>query len=170
MKRSSFAEMECPIARAVDVVGDGWLLLVLRDLLLGFRTFAELEGRLGIAPTTLARKLEELVEAGLVDRSRYSEHPPRDAYVPTSRAEALVPVLVALGDWSNRWLAGKGKEPLVMVDARTNARVRPVLVDASTGNVIGAGTVRLVAGPRASASLKKGLAARAVTLGEPKRG
>ncbi len=165
MKRSSFAEMECPIARALDLLGDGWLLLILRDALLGFRQFGELEARLGIPPTTLTRKLEELVVAGLLDRVPYSKRPLRHEYVATPKAEALLPVVVALGAWSNQWLSGPGKEKLVMVDARTGARVEPVLVDDKSKTRIAPGSVRLAAGPAASARLRKAVSAKPLTLG-----
>ncbi|NUP07901.1 MAG: helix-turn-helix transcriptional regulator [Polyangiaceae bacterium] len=166
MKRSSFADMECPIARALDILGDGWTLLILRDALLGFRCFGEFEERLGIAPTTLTRKLDQLVEDGLLDRVRYTERPPRHEYVLTDKGRELYSVMVAIGAWSNRWLAGRGAEVLVMVDAESGKRVDPILVDASTEKRIAPGSVRLEAGPKASARLKKALVARPVTLGE----
>jgi DNA-binding HxlR family transcriptional regulator len=165
MKRSSFADMECPIARALDLLGDAWLMLIVRDVLLGFRCFAELEERLGIVPTTLTRKLEQLVDAGLLERTLYSDRPPRHEYVATEKAAALVPILVALAVWSNEWLVGSGKERLVVVDRKTGSRLDPVLVDKKTRTQLVPGSVRLAPGPAASARLKKALASRALALG-----
>jgi DNA-binding HxlR family transcriptional regulator len=90
----------CPIARTLDVVGERWALLVLRQLMLGDRRFAVLEEQLpGIPSRTLSDRLQKLEEHGLVRREVYSEHPLRAEYVLTPEGESLRPVLRALADW-----------------------------------------------------------------------
>ncbi len=88
MQRKSFGNMPCPIARSLERVGEWWSILILRDALHGFTRFDEFQKSLGIAPNMLTRRLNALVEAGLLERRRYSEHPPRDEYLPTARGRA----------------------------------------------------------------------------------
>ena len=85
MQRKSFADMTCPIARSLEHVGEWWSMLILRDAFGGMTRFDEFQQSLGIAPNMLTRRLAALVEAGLLERRRYSERPPRDEYVLTER-------------------------------------------------------------------------------------
>jgi DNA-binding HxlR family transcriptional regulator len=103
----------CPIAAALDVLGDRWTLLVLRDLLFYRKTrFAEfLDSPESISTNILAERLERLERCGLVERRRYQEHPPRDEYHPTERACELVPVLRGLIQWGKRHIPGVAQKP-----------------------------------------------------------
>lgn len=105
--------MKCPVARALDIVGERWALLILRDLLtLGPRRFQDLLDSLGgIAPTTLSARLKSLQEDGIVERQFYSDHPPRAEYVLTQRGRRLGPVLKALRDWGKRYEDGGSASP-----------------------------------------------------------
>src|SRR3954462_15211135 len=118
MQRKSFDKMACPIARSLERVGEWWSMLIMRDALHGMTRFDEFENSLGIAPNMLTRRLNALVEAGLLERRRYSERPPRDEYVLTERGRDFRPVLVALLAWGNRHFAPEGASVL-LVDART---------------------------------------------------
>ena len=91
----------CPVARTLDIVGERWTILILRDLMLsGPRKFHELDRSLpGISPTTLSARLKRLEEAGIVERRFYEQHPPRAEYLLTERGETLRPVLKALFEW-----------------------------------------------------------------------
>jgi DNA-binding HxlR family transcriptional regulator len=104
MQRSSFASMQCPIARAIDQLVDPWGVLVLQMAFVGARTFQDFEQRLGIPPTTLTRRLSLLCKHGILARKRYQAHPPRDEYVLTDKGNDLRPVVLALAVWGNRWL------------------------------------------------------------------
>lgn len=94
----------CPVKRAVEAIGDGWTILVLRDLFLfGARRFQDLEESLtGISPNTLSGRLKRLEEEGIVERRYYSEHPPRAEYVLTAKGKDLGPVLLALKKWGEK--------------------------------------------------------------------
>lgn len=83
MQRKSFGNMQCPIARSMERVGEWWSILILRDALSGMARFDEFQQSLWIAPNVVTRRLNALVEAGLLERRRYSERPPRDEYLPT---------------------------------------------------------------------------------------
>ena len=91
----------CPVARSLEIVGERWALLILRDLVLrGPRRFQDLQNSLaGVSPNTLSARLKTLEDAGVVERRFYAQHPPRAEYVLTEKGEALRPVLRALRTW-----------------------------------------------------------------------
>src|SRR5947199_1839688 len=148
MQRKSFDKMPCPIARSLERVGEWWSMLIMRDALHGFTRFDEFQKSLGIAPNMLTRRLNALVAAGLLERRRYSERPPRDEYVPTARGRDFRPVLIALLAWGNKHFAPEGPTVL-LVNTRTGAAVDPVLVDSETGRPIGPPEYALAPGPAA---------------------
>ncbi len=148
MQRKSFDGMTCPIARSLERVGEWWSMLVMRDALHGMTRFDELQRSLGIAPNMLTRRLNALVEAGLLERRRYSERPPRDEYLPTAKGRDFRPVLVALMAWGNRHFSPDG-ENVILIDAKTGAAADPVFVDRKTGRPITDADHRFVAGPTA---------------------
>ena len=94
----------CPVARTLDVVGESWTILILRDLMLsGPCKFQDFERSLkGISPTTLSARLKRLEEAGIAERRFYEQHPPRAEYLLTDRGKELRPVLKALLEWGQR--------------------------------------------------------------------
>src|ERR671926_1277186 len=102
MRRKSFGDMPCPIARGLERVGEWWSILILRDAFYGLTRFDEFQKSLGIAPNMLTRRLDALVEAGLLERRRYSERPPRDEYLLTDRGRDFRPVALALMDFGHR--------------------------------------------------------------------
>lgn len=110
MRRKSFAGMPCPIARTLDVVGEWWTLLIVRDALDGARRFEEF-GATGIADNMLSARLNLLVGEGIFERHAYQEHPPRFEYLLTDKGHELLPVIVALGVWGLRWTDGPKASP-----------------------------------------------------------
>lgn len=168
MQRKSFAEMECPIARALEEVGDGWVLLILRSALLGARRFNDFEEGLGIPPNTLTRRLARLVELGFFTRLRYEERPLREEYELTAKALDLLPVVLALAAWGNRWLM-RDAVAIECMDPSSGRAVEPVLVDRETGRELSAGGVALRAGPFASPALRQALGT-GVVLGAVAKG
>src|SRR5437879_8445223 len=132
MQRKSFGKMQCPIARSLERVGEWWSILILRDALHGFTRFDQFQQSLGIAPNMLTRRLNALVEAGLLERRRYSERPPRDEYVLTARGRDFRPVLWALLAWGNRHFAPEGAS-VVVVDSKSGVQADPGLVDRNSG-------------------------------------
>jgi DNA-binding HxlR family transcriptional regulator len=156
MRRKSLADIECPIARSLDLVGDAWSLLILRDALLGAARFQDFQARLDMPPSTLTRRLTLLVEQGLLARSVYEEKPLRERYDLTEMGADLAPVLLAFSSWGNRWLSPKGPV-LECVDPETGCAVEPVVVDARSLQRLRSGTVALRAGRGASAELRRKL-------------
>lgn len=149
--------MPCPIARSLERVGEWWSILILRDALRGFTRFDEFQQNLGIAPNMLTRRLTALVEAGLLERRRYSEHPPRDEYLPTECGRDFEPVLVAFLAWGNRHFAPEGASVL-LVDAQTGQPAEPVLVDRHTGRPLPSPEFEYAPGPAAGTPTRERLA------------
>jgi len=105
----------CSIARALEVIGDAWSILVLRDAFRAIRRFDDLQRDLAIAKPVLADRLKRLVDAGVLERRQYREHPPRFEYRLTQMGRDLSPALVALMRWGDTYLAGGGGAPVVLV-------------------------------------------------------
>src|SRR5262245_52262557 len=148
MHRKSFRSMSCPIARSLERVGEWWSMLIMRDALHGMTRFDEFQKSLGIAPNMLARRLDALVAAGLLERRRYSKRPPRHEYVVTERGRDLRPVLISLMAWGNRHFAPEGAS-VQLIDRRSGTVAEPMLVDRLTGQPITETDHVLAAGPAA---------------------
>jgi DNA-binding HxlR family transcriptional regulator len=112
VRQTSFAGMHCSLARALEVVGDWWTPLILRDIWLGVDRFADLAEDLGLSRNLLTERLAGLVSNGILSRERYRERPPRDRYALTEAGQQLIPVLVALTAWGDRWQAPEGGPPI----------------------------------------------------------
>jgi DNA-binding HxlR family transcriptional regulator len=132
MQRKSFDTMPCPIARSLERVGEWWSILILRDAFRGLSRFDQFQASLGIAPNMLTKRLNALVESGLLEKRAYSEHPPRHEYILTERGRDFRPVLWALLAWGNKHFAPDGPS-VVVVDSETGEVADPVLVDRKSG-------------------------------------
>lgn len=121
----------CPVGRGLARAGDAWSMLILRDAGLGKTRFDDFQKSLGIAPNILTRRLAALVEAGMLERRRYSERPPRDEYVLTKAGRDYLPVLQVLAGWARKHF-GEGAIS-ELVDARSGRTITPLVVDAETG-------------------------------------
>src|SRR5436190_8958064 len=106
MKRTPFARWPCSVARAVDLLGDWWTPLVLRQAFYGVRRFDDFQESLGIGRNVLTQRLNRLVDEGLLERRLYCEHPPRSEYVLTEKGRDFWPVLAAMTTWGDKWLDG----------------------------------------------------------------
>jgi DNA-binding HxlR family transcriptional regulator len=103
-KRTYKGQEYCPVARTLDIVGDRWTMLIIRDIFLKRRRFSEiLESLDGISPNLLADRLKRLEEVGILTRRFYSDHPPRAEYVFTEKGKAFGKVVQAIKDWGDAW-------------------------------------------------------------------
>ena len=142
----------------------------MRDAFHGLTRFDQFQKSLEIAPNMLTRRLNALVEAGLLERHRYSERPPRHEYLLTERGRDFRPVLWALLAWGNKHFAPEGKS-VVIVDSATGQEAEPVLVDRASGRPLVEPAFHSAAGPAASESTRRRYAAAgaaiASTTGQP---
>lgn len=167
MQRTSFGAMACPIARGLERVGEWWSMLILRDAFAGMTRFEQFQKSLGIAPGMLTRRLNALMEAGLLERSLYSEKPPRHEYRLTDRGLDFRPVLLAMLAWGNKHFTPEGVSTQ-LVDAETGRPVEPILVERETGRPIQSPAYRLAPGPAAGRSVRARLELTRGDLTDPR--
>jgi DNA-binding HxlR family transcriptional regulator len=112
--RTSTADWPCPIARTVDLLGEGWTLLVLRQACLGTRRFEDFQRALGIGRNILTLRLHRLVDEGLLRRVAYQDRPVRHEYRLTDKGRDVYPILAAMAAYGDKWLVGDEGSPLVL--------------------------------------------------------
>ena len=143
MRRASHAETHCSVARAIDVVGDPWTMLVVREAFFGTTRFEAFQRALDIPRATLSSRLDLLVERGVLERRPDAHRADRSTYHLTGKGRDLRPVLVTLMQWGDRW-GGLDEPPVVLEEEGTGRRIQPVLVDADTGVPLAELSVRAV--------------------------
>jgi len=136
------------MARTIDVIGEWWTPLIVRDAFFGLRRFEEFQRSLGLARNILAARLERLVETGIMERRRYQEHPPRDEYVLTEKGRDLFPVIAALLAWGDRWMDDGSGPPLLLIHECGEAGTLQATCD-RCGEPMSLANVRPVPGPGA---------------------
>jgi DNA-binding HxlR family transcriptional regulator len=134
----------CSIARSLELIGERWTLLIVRDLILGLSRFDQLLESLGIASNVLTDRLNRLVEEGIVERVRYSERPERFEYRLTKKGRELGPVLLALMQWGDRHVSEK---PPRIARRRSDRSPVSVRLAARDGSLVADGDLELVPGP-----------------------
>ena len=139
MRRKSLSGAPCPIARTLDVVGDWWSLLIVRDCLRGMRRFSEFQKSLGVSKNILTRRLKDLVGHGVLELVPAADGSAYQEYRLTERGRGLWPVIVALGQWGRDNLAGIDPNPMTLVDREYRQPVRPIEIRAHDGRVLGPG-------------------------------
>ena len=132
----------CSIARSLDVLGDTWSVLVIREMFLGTHRFDQLQEHLGIARNVLAARLRRLVEHGVLARRQYQEHPPRFEYHLTRKGVDLYPLVVALLQWGDRYLADPSGGPVLLEHAACGHVVEIVPTCSACGGSITASDMR----------------------------
>lgn len=132
MRRTRFDDAPCPIARTVDLLGDWWTPMVLRELIFGRRRFSDIQEGLDLNRSVLTQRLNRLVDEGLVERVRYQQHPPRDEFVLTDKGCAAWDVLSVMWSYGERWLF-EDAPPVQLYDRDTGQAVEPAVIDRNTG-------------------------------------
>jgi DNA-binding HxlR family transcriptional regulator len=164
MQRTSFKPMHCSLAQALELTGEWWTPLILRDLFLGLNRFDELVENLGISRNLLTRRLAKLLRAKLVERTIYLRRPVRYAYRLSPAGEDLVPILVALTLWGDRWNPPARGGTIDFVHTRCGHALTPRMVCSECSEPIDAKTIR--AAPRPGARPGPGIRVIARKLAE----
>jgi DNA-binding HxlR family transcriptional regulator len=151
-KKKPLSLTNCSIALAAEMIGDRWTLLLLRELFHGTTRFGEFAEILGAARNLLSERLQRLEQNGLVERFALEESPGREGYRLTSMGEATFPLIVALMQWGDDWLAGNDGAPMIMRDRRSGQDVGAAVLPVDFITAAGArnsADVELLAGPGA---------------------
>jgi DNA-binding HxlR family transcriptional regulator len=151
MEKTSFAEMRCSLARGLDLIGDWWSPLIIRDLFLDVVRFDELVEDLGISRNLLTRRLKSLAEKGVIERTVYQQRPPRYEYRLTEAGRDLVPAILALTAWGDRWARPKEGSPILFVHKTCGHKFLPQVFCSACRETIAADTVTPIPGPGGAA-------------------
>jgi DNA-binding HxlR family transcriptional regulator len=149
VKRTSLEKAECPIARSLDVFGDWWSLLIIRDAFLGIRRFSEFQKSIGLAKNILTVRLRALVEQRILKTAPASDGSAYQEYVLTPKGRGVFPVLVALRQWSEEFSFSPGGCPTLLVDRDNGHPVRKLELHARDGRLLGVGDTELKPNPAA---------------------
>ena len=147
MKKISFADMRCSLARSLDVIGDWWTPLIVRDVYLGVTRFDDIAEDLGISRNLLTRRLKHLVDKGILRQEPYQTRPVRNDYRLTDAGMDLVPVILALTGWGDRWVQPMEGQPIRLVHRHCGQHFEPRVTCSACGEEIKAGDVLALPGP-----------------------
>ena len=152
MRRVSFSDMSCSVAQCLEVVGEWWTMLLVRDAFLGVRRFDDFQARTGISRNVLTARLAHLVHHGVLERRQYQDRPPRHEYLLTEKGRDLWQVLTAMREWGDRWAAPEGP-PVELVHRACDHVTHTVPVCDHCGERLDARSGRAVPGPGARGDL-----------------
>jgi DNA-binding HxlR family transcriptional regulator len=154
----TYPEQVCSVARALEVVGERWTLLILRDAILGVRRFDEFKANLGLARSVLTARLSRLVEEGVLERRRYQSNPDRFEYVLTAKGRELGPVIFHLMKWGDAHYASEAGPPRLALHKGCGGKVNAALRCARCGRGVAFADLELRPGPglRAAAREREG--------------
>lgn len=139
------SHLNCSVARTLDVVGEWWTLLIVRNIMMGQCRFEAIQADLGIARNILSDRLNTLVAHGVVERVKYHDHPERFEYQLTEKGRDLWPVIAALMAWGDKWQAPDG--PPLLLRHTCEGRGQATMVCSECGEPMGIGAVRAKPGP-----------------------
>jgi DNA-binding HxlR family transcriptional regulator len=148
MERKSFSDMHCSVAQCLEVVGEWWTMLIVRDAFLGVTRFDEFQERLGISRNILNQRLNGLVDAGVLAKVAYSEHPPRYDYRLTDKGRDLWPVLTSMRQWGDKYAAPDGP-PMLITHKVCGHLSKAVMTCSACGDILNASAVQPAPGPGA---------------------
>ena len=145
----------CGIAAALNVLGDHWTLMLVREAFYGSTRFSEFQRNTGIAKTLLSDRLAFLVDEGIFQREDVGEHGTRYAYRLTEKGRALDTVILALVQWSNEHVFGAGNEPMLLLERRSGKPIRGLELRSAAGRRIERRDIVFRAGPGANRAVRE---------------
>ncbi|POA18184.1 transcriptional regulator [Pseudomonas sp. FW300-N1A1] len=145
VKRTTFADAECPVARSMDAIGDGWSLLIVRDAFDGLRRFGEFQRSLGMARNILSARLRALVEHGIFELVPASDGSAYQEYLLTQKGRGLFPLIIGLRQWGEAFFFEAGEAHSRMVDREQGQPIRPLELRSQDGRLLGPEDCRRIA-------------------------
>jgi DNA-binding HxlR family transcriptional regulator len=138
MSRSDLANQTCTVARAIEIVGDPWTLMILREMFLGGRRFDDFLRQTGVAPHTLSSRLKKLESVGVIRREAYSVRPIRHEYRLTEMGRDLWPAIIALKNWGDKWFDKPHQRPIDIIHKGCGHIIQPGMACPECGEPMGA--------------------------------
>lgn len=154
-KPEKFDPLRRSVGHVLDIIGEGWSILIVREAFLGTRRFEEFQGRLGIARNILTARLKKLCANEILARVPVKEGAKRHEYRLTTKGRDLMPLLISLTQWGDKWVFGKGREPLIFLDREHGEPIAPVEVYSARGEPLRPRDVVVRAGPGAAPEARK---------------
>ena len=149
MQRSSFSDMPCSVAKTLDIIGEWWTLLILRDVFYGVYRFEALRSHLGISRKVLTSRLERLTDEAILEKVLYQTHPTRYEYKLTKKGLDLLPVLLTIMNWGDQWMSEPDMIPVIFVHKECGEETTPKLVCSCCGGELNEQNIYPKAGPGA---------------------
>lgn len=134
MTRKSLDGYSCSIARTLNIVGDQWSILIIRDAFLGIETFSDFQKRIGVSRNILTNRLVKLVQHSILSKKYISAK--RARYTLTQKGRELLPTLIAIMQWGDKWIFGAGEEPVRVVDRETRSPIQQVGIVSRSGRFL----------------------------------
>jgi DNA-binding HxlR family transcriptional regulator len=138
------------VAHVLDVIGEGWSILIIREVFLGTHRFEEFQGRLGIARNILTARLKKLCVNEVLDRVPVKAGAKRHEYILTDKGREMMPLLVALTQWGDKWVFGEANQPLIFLDREQGKPIANVQVFSVSGEVLQPRDITIHPGPGAT--------------------
>jgi len=154
LKPENYDPLNRSIGHVLDIIGKGWAILIIREAYFGTRRFEDFHRQLGIARNILTSRLKKLCENEILDRVPIKQGAKRHEYVLTSKGKALMPLLIALAQWGDKWVMGENQEAIIYMDREFREPVAEIKVYSSRGKPLRARDIVVVAGPGASPEAK----------------
>lgn len=155
MRNAVFESQTCSVARALEIIGEWWTLLIVREAFFGTRRFSDFEKILGVAKNVLSDRLAKLVASGVMERSPVTGRGnPRD-YTLTQKGMDLFPVVVALMQWGDRWIYSPEHAPIRLLDRQTGEEISPIEVRSAQDKMLSLADVVVVPGPGANGAIRR---------------
>ena len=149
-KSEKYDPFQRSVGHVLDIIGEGWSILIVREAFLGTSRFEEFQKRLGIARNILTARLKNLCANEILDRVPVKEGAKRHEYILTTKGKDMMPLLISLTQWGDKWVFGEGREPLIFRDRERGEPISRMLVHSARGEVLRPRDIRITAGPGAS--------------------
>ncbi len=155
LKPEKYDPLNRSIGHVLDIIGEGWAILIIREAYFGTRRFEDFQRQLGIARNILTARLKKLCQNEILDRVPIKQGARRHEYLLTSKGKELMPLLIALTQWGDKWIFGENAEPVIFMDRENREPIAKINVYSSKGLRLRPRDIVVVAGPGASDEAKK---------------
>jgi DNA-binding HxlR family transcriptional regulator len=155
MRNTVFQSQVCSVARALEIIGEWWTLLIVREAFFGTKRFSDFEKNLGVAKNVLSDRLSKLVESGVMERSPVSGRGNPQDYTLTQKGKDLFPVVIALMQWGDRWINGPDRAPVRVLDRDTGEEISQIQVRTAGGKALSLRDAMVVPGPGANTAVRR---------------